>query len=73
MGASYYVGYYVFGVLPTLAIPAFLLVPKLRNLWLAPLRRRRQDRLARKVTMAQARRDAREAILESQLDQLEPF
>ena len=71
MGASYYVGYYVFGVLPTLAIPAFLLVPKLRNLWLAPLRR--QDRLARKVTMAQARRDAREAILESQLDQLEPF
>lgn len=73
MGVSYWVGYYGFGVLPTLAIPAFLLVPRLRNLWLAPLRRRRSDRLARKVTMAQARRDAREAILEQRLDEFELF
>ena len=59
----------------TFAVPAaawfFLFTRTGRGVWLAPLRRRRRARLDRRVTMEQARRDARTTILESELDQLD--
>lgn len=57
--------------LAILASPLFLIVPRLRRLWTAPVRRRLKARRERAFQMAQARRDAREAVLEAELDQLD--
>lgn len=59
--------------LAILSSPLFFLVPRLRRWWMAPIGRHFRDRKARKVTMAQARRDARTAVLESELREFGPF
>jgi len=48
-------------LLAPVALVALAVVPRCRRWWLAPLRRRRE----RARVMAQARRDARTAILEA--------
>lgn len=56
-----------------LASPLFLVVPKLRRLWTAPIGRRMKARRERAFQVAQARRDARTAVLEAELDRLDAF
>lgn len=70
---AYWFGYMMAMAFTVAAIAApvfFLLTRKGRSLWLRPLRRRRAERLNRHVTMAQARRDARTAVLEANLSQV---
>ena len=58
-------------LLSPFALVALVVVPRCRRWWLRPLQRRRAARRARIVAMEQARRDARTAILEAQLDGLD--
>ena len=50
------------------ALVALLVVPRCRRWWLRPLRARRTARTERAQVMAQARRDARQAVLQAELD-----
>lgn len=71
--AAAIIGWIVIGGLAAspFAAVALLAVPRLRRWWLRPLQRRRARRRARAVSMQQARRDARTAILENELDVLD--
>lgn len=62
---------WITALIPFAAPPVLLVllaVPRSRRRMLAPLRRRRADRRERARMMAQARRDARTAELEAELE-----
>lgn len=65
------IGAWVVILLGPVALVGLAVVPSWRRWWLRPLQRRRARRRARAVTMQQARRDARTAVLEHELDVLD--
>ena len=73
MGFSYWAGY-VIAMIVTVALmlsPALIFTRRGRSLWLPRIQRHRAGRRARAVVMQQARRDARTAQLEAELDQFD--
>lgn len=58
-------------LLSPVALAGLAVVPSWRRWWLRPLQRRRAARRARTLAMQQARRDARTAVLEAELDALD--
>lgn len=65
------IGAWLVILLSPVALVALAVVPSWRRWWLRPLQRRMAARRQRALAMQQARRDARTAVLESELDVLD--